>query len=193
MGHNNWDAALVIRANELLAEVRRYHVDAEATRLQLASIAASIARKVDELPITVRQLVEESLQQDTLNAERPIIAKRLDLSTRMLNELTTQFHGSGLSFLRQIRRASTLMVCSCAAVGVVTTWWSVDRIAEAVRISNQIASMQKTVSQLQQAGGQAAVRACVDSSLRNRLCVHIDESAGKPKDSYYFISRPFEK
>lgn len=145
MGHNNWDAALVIRANELLAEVRRYHVDAEATRLQLASAAISITRKVDELPTTVRQLVEESLQQDTLNAERPIIAKRLDLSTRMLNELTTQFHGSGLAFLQHVRRSSTLMTFCCAAVSVATTWWSADRIVEALRISNQISAMQRTV------------------------------------------------
>ncbi len=79
MGYENWDAALVIRANELLTEVRRYHADAEATRLQLSSSAASIARKVDELPVLVRQVVETCFEQDASSAERATVAKRLDL------------------------------------------------------------------------------------------------------------------
>lgn len=189
MGHNNWDAALVIRANELLDEVRRYHADAEATRLQLASAAASIARKVDELPATVRQLVEDALQQDAFNADRPIIAKRLDLSTRMLNDLSAQLHGSGLIFLRHIRRASILMLVACSGISVVSTWWSFSRASDVMQLSSEILKMQKTVFQLQQAGGQIVVKECMDSSSRYRLCVRVDESAGKFKDSYYFVGR----
>jgi hypothetical protein len=185
----NWDAALVIRANELLAEVRRYHVDAEATRLQLASAAALITRKVDDLPASIRQSVEESLQQDTFNAERPIIAKRLDLSTRMLNDLTTQLHASGLSFLRYTRRASTLILLAGVAAGAITTWWASVNYAEVVRLSAQITMLRQTVDQLERTGGRAVVRTCSDTAGRSRICVRVDESAGKFKDSYYAIAR----
>jgi hypothetical protein len=189
MGQNNWDAALVIRASELLDEVRRYHVDAEATRLQLASAAASIARKVDELPATVRHVVEESLKQDTLNAERPIIAKRLDISTRMLGDLSLQLHTSGLLFLRHVRRSSILIFVGCAVITFLSAWWSIAKTSEVMRLSSQILIMQKTVSELRQAGGQSVVKPCIDSFSRSRLCVLVDENAGKPKDSYYVIGR----
>lgn len=188
MGYEKWDAALVIRANELLTEVRRYHTDAEATRLQLSSSAASMARKVDELPTAVRQVVEACFEQDASNAERTIVAKRLDMSTRMLNEISTQFHGSGIAFLGHARRAS-LMIFVCAAISAVAAWWSLDRVAEALRLSNEINDMQKTMGYLQQVGGRAVFKPCVDAASRPRLCVRIDEHAGKQKDAYYFVDR----
>lgn len=187
MVQNNWDAALVIRANELLDEVRRYHVDAEATRLQLASAAASIARKVDDLPTAVRHMVEESLQQDALNAERPMIARRLDLSTRMLSDLSSELHTAGLLFLRHIRLSSVVTLVASAFIIVSSFWWAVVKASEAARLSSEILVMQKTVAELRQAGGQLVVRPCIDSFARSRLCVHIDENAGKLNDSYYFI------
>jgi hypothetical protein len=188
MGHN-WDAALVIRANELLAEVRRYHVDAEATRLQLVSAAALITRKVDDLPASVRQSVEESLQQDTFNAERPIIAKRLDLSTRMLSDLTAQLHASGFSFLRYARRTSTLILLIGVVAGIMTAWWATINYSEVLRLSAQISTLRQTVDQLERAGGRAVIRTCADAAGRSRICVRVDESAGKFKDSYYAIGK----
>jgi hypothetical protein len=188
MGYENWDAALVIRANELLTEVRRYHADAEATRLQLSSSAASIARKVDELPVLVRQVVETCFEQDASSAERATVAKRLDLSTRMLGELSTKLHGSGMAFLRQARRASTVIFV-CAAISSAAVWWSLDKVARTMHLSTEISDMRKTIDHLRQAEMHGAVRTCIDSSSRSRLCVRIDEKAGKQKDSYYFIDR----
>jgi hypothetical protein len=189
MGHANWDAALVIRANELLEEVRRYHVDAEATRLQLATAAASITRKVDELPATVRRLVEESLQQDTFNAERPIIARKLDLSTRMLNDLAAQLQGSGMQFLRHARLTSTAILIVSALAGMAMAFWTATSVAEAARLTTQISTLRQTVTQLENAGGRAVVKPCLDAASRSRLCVQIDENAGKMKGSYYVIAR----
>jgi hypothetical protein len=189
MGHANWDAALVIRANELLEEVRRYHADAEATRLQLASTATLIARKVDELPHTVRRLVEESLHQDTLNAERPIIAKRLDSSSRLLNEVATQLHESGSRFLKYARIASATILLLSGLSGIAMIAWIASTSSEAVRLSTEVSTLRRTVSQLEEAGGRAVVRPCIDSALRPRTCIRIDESAGKTKDAYYMIAR----
>lgn len=189
MGTDNWDAALVMRANELLTEIRRYHVDAEATRLQLASAAASMTRKVDELPSTVRRSVEESLRQDALIAERPVLVHRLDQASRMLDQLATQLNSSGLSFLARARRISLMLVLAGIIVGLAMTLWAASNGAKALKLSAEISELQNTVTQLREAGGQAIVKPCVDSSSRTRLCVRVDEGAGKSKDSYYFISR----
>lgn len=189
MGTDNWDAALVMRANELLVEIRRYHVDAEATRLQMASIAASMKRKVDELPATVRQVVEEALQQDSLINERPALVQRLDRSTRMIEELADKFNSSGLSFLTQSRRVSIILITSGVLAFMVATAWATINGAKAIRLTSEIANLQKTVSQLQSSGNQSPIKTCIDSFSHPRLCVRIDENVDKPKDSYYFVSR----
>ena len=189
MGTDNWDAALVMRANELLVEVRRYHVDAEATRLQLASAAASMTRKIDELPLAVRHVVEDSLRQDALFAERPLLVHRLDRASRMLDQLAKQLNDSGLSFLTRARWISASLILAGISGGLAMALWAGINGAKASRLSAEISELQKTVHQLQETGGQAILKPCVDSFSRARLCVRVDEGAGKSKDSYYFVSR----
>jgi outer membrane murein-binding lipoprotein Lpp len=189
MGRENWDAALVMRANELLTEIRRYHVDAEATRLQLASAAASISRKVDELPSTVRQVVEESLHQDSLIAERHLLTQRLEHSSRLLNELSSKFNNSGLSFLATSRRLFVMLILSSVAIGMAATVWAMISGAKVIKLSTEISELQEAFVQLGNSGSQPPIKTCVDSFSRLRLCVRIDDVTGKSKDSYYFVSR----
>lgn len=189
MGTDNWDAALVMRANELLVEIRRYHVDAEATRLQLASAAASMKHKVDELPLTVRQVVEEALHRNSLIDETPVLVQRLDRSSRTIEELSKQLNSSGFSFLSQSRRISMVLIFSGVAAFLAATAWATINGAKAVKLTAEISELQRTISQMQNASNQAPIKTCIDSFSHPRLCVRIDESAGKPKDSYYFISR----
>lgn len=189
MGTDNWDAALVMRANELLVEIRRYHVDAEATRLQLASAAASMTRKLDELPATVRLVVEDALLQDASIAERPVLVQRLDRSSRMLDELAKQFNNSGLLFLSQSRRISMALTFTAIVVGISAAFWTTVNGARTLKLTTEILELQRTIDQLQGAGNQTPIKTCFDSLSRPRLCVRIDEDAGKPKDSYYFVRR----
>ena len=180
----DWEAALVVRANELLAEVRRYHADAEATRLQLASAASTITRRVDELPQTISQSIHASLQQQSSSAGQPVLSQRLDRSTRALGDLATQLQSSGTSFLHYWHRVALMILISSALAAALTAAWTVRNYREALRLSAQAAAMQLTVAQLRNAGGSAQVKPCVDSAGRQRLCVRVDENAGRFKDSY---------
>lgn len=184
MTGKDWDAALVIRANELLMEVRRYHADAEATRLQLASAATTITRRVDELPQAITQSVQASLQQHSFGSDQPVLSQRLDRSTRALGDLATQLQSSGTSFLHYWHRVALLILISSALAASLTAAWSVRNYKEALRLSAQAAAMQTTVAKLEKAGGAALIKPCVDPSGRQRLCVRVDESAGRFQDSY---------
>ena len=189
MTGNDWDAALVVRANELLAEVRRYHVDAEATRLQLASTAMTITRKIDELPQSITQSIQLSLRQHSFDSEQPVLSQRLDRSTRALGDLATQLQSSGASFLHYWHRVAVVILISSGLASAMISAWGVKNYKEGLRLSMQASSLQQTVAQLEQAGGNAKVKPCVDSSGRQRLCVRVDESAGKFQDSYVAIAR----
>ena len=184
MTTKEWDSALAVRANELLGEVRRYHADAEATRLQLASAATAITRRVDELPQTIAQSVRTALQQHPLATEQPVLSQRLDRSTRALGDLATQLQSSGTSFLHYWHRVALLILISSALATALTAAWSVRNYREALRLSSQAAAMQLTVTQLRNAGGDAGLKSCIDSSGRQRVCVRIDESAGTFQESY---------
>ena len=189
MTGKDWDAALVLRANELLAEVRRYHADAEATRLQLASVAMTITRKVDELPQSIAQSIQLSLQQHSFNTEQPVLSQRLDRSTRALGDLATQLQASGASFLHYWHRVAVVILLSSGLASALIAAWGVKNYREALRLSMQASTLQQTVNQLEKAGGNAQVKPCVDSSGRQRLCVRVDESAGKFQDSYAPLAR----
>ncbi|MGI4778587.1 MAG: hypothetical protein ACRYGA_10805 [Janthinobacterium lividum] len=184
MTGKDWDTALVVRANELLVEVRRYHADAEATRLQLASAATMITRKVDELPQAITQSIQVSLQQRSSVSEHPALSQRLDRSTRALSDLATQLQSAGTSFLNYWHRVALLILISSTLAAALATAWSLRNYREAMRLSMQAAAMQLTVTQLRSAGGDAQIKPCVDSEGRKRLCIRVDESAGKFKDSY---------
>lgn len=182
METDNWDAALVMRANELLVEVRRYHVDAEATRLQLASAAASMTRKVDELPAAVRQVVEEALHSDSSIADRALLAQRLDRSSRMLDELANQFSSSGLLFLKRSRRASMILIFIGVVIGIAFGFWAVVNGARIIRISAEILNLQESVMQLrsnQNNDNQPMIKTCFNSSRSANLCTGIDEISVK--------------
>lgn len=180
----DWDTALVIKANELLVEVRRYHADAEATRLQLATAATTVTRKVDELPQAITQSIQAALQQRSSVSEHPALSQRLDRSTRALGDLATQLHSSGISFLNYWHRIALLILISSTLAAALATAWSVRNYREAMRLSTQATAMQSTVTRLENAGGHAQLKPCVDLEGRKRLCVRVDESAGKFKDSY---------
>ncbi len=183
------DASLVLRANELLAEVRRYHADAEATRLQLASAAMTITRKMDELPQSITQSIQLSLQQHSFDSEQPVLSQRLDRSTRALGDLATQLQSSGASFLHYWHRVAVVILVSSALASALTAAWGIKNYREALRLSKQASSLQQTVIQLEKAGGKAQVKPCVDPAGRQRLCIRVDESAGKFQDSYVAIAQ----
>ena len=189
MTGKDWDAALVIRANELLAEVRRFHVDAEATRLQLASAAMTITRKVDELPQSITQSIQASLQQHSFHNEQPVLSQRLDRSTRALSDLATQLQSSGASFLHYWHRVAVVILLSSGLASALIAAWGVKNYRDALQLSLQASALQQTVTQLEKAGGNARVKPCVDAAGRQRVCVRVDESAGKFQDSYAAIAR----
>lgn len=185
---NDWDTTLVARGNELLAEVQRYHVDAEATRLQLASVATTIARKLDELPTSVAQSINQALQQQSLNVEQPVLSQRLDRSTRALSDLSMQLQSSGASFLHYWHRVAVVILIASALASALLAAWGGKNYRDVMRLSTQAATLQQTIVQLEKNGGNARLRPCTDASGRKRLCIRIDHNAGTFRDSYAAIA-----
>lgn len=181
------ESALMDKASELLEEMRRDHADAEVLRVHLASTATRVATRLEELPVQIRRLLEEAHASSTPAPELRELRDRLEVATRRLESLSGRINTDTTSLLHMSQRMAVLLMGLSMITSLGVVGWFAHLQREAAQLNQEVATLEATAKRLEKEGGRAAVRECVDSEGRQRLCVRVGAPSGTAGDQYYFL------